>query len=89
MEEEEEDLLCYVCMRDENDEQLLICDACDFYLCHVYCDRDLRKMPARHELWYCHFCTERPYQTTSHSRSNGYALDGFVVADEISESSDE
>ena len=59
MEEEEDDILCYVCQQNVNDDQLLICDICDHFVCHVYCDSDLSGMPAPHEEWYCHFCSQR------------------------------
>jgi hypothetical protein len=31
--------VCYECNRGDDEDVLLICDLCDFYCCHVYCDR--------------------------------------------------
>lgn len=59
--EEDEDIICYICQQNVNDDQLLICDICDYYVCHAYCDRDLLRMPAEHEEWYCHICSSRNF----------------------------
>ena len=56
---------CYVCGLNDNGEELLICDHCEFAFCHVRCDRRLNgRFPT--EEWYCEDCS-------LHRRQNGRA----------------
>lgn len=57
-ESEYDHYLCYMCGSGEDEHVLLICDDCDFYCCHVYCDPDLKgKLPMGD--WFCIYCRER------------------------------
>lgn len=47
--------VCYECNRGDDEDVLLICDMCDFYCCHVYCDATLRNVFPSND-WYCQFC---------------------------------
>ena len=31
--------VCYGCGLDDNDNQLFVCDKCDYKICHWYCDK--------------------------------------------------
>ena len=44
---------CYVCDRNDDHENLLVCDSCEFYLCHYYCD-NLSSIPDND--WICIYC---------------------------------
>lgn len=53
---ESEDEACDYCMTcgfDDNTEQLLICDICNYNVCHTYCD-GLFEVP--HDTWKCKTC---------------------------------
>jgi hypothetical protein len=47
--------ICYECGQGDDEDVLLICDMCDFYCCHVYCDPELNDVfPS--EDWFCKNC---------------------------------
>jgi len=46
---------CYVCNMGDDEDVLLICDMCDFYCCHVYCDNRLNNIMPEGD-WYCRNC---------------------------------
>ena len=46
---------CYVCRGSDNDELLLVCDQCNYNLCHTYCC-GLSGIPENE--WYCSECIE-------------------------------
>ena len=57
-EEEIEDLSdvgCYICGKNTEPENLLVCDRCHSNCCHYYCD-SLKKIPEGK--WYCGFCVK-------------------------------
>lgn len=54
--QEEDYFLCYVCGRGDNENVLLICDNCDFYCCHIYCDPSLNNTIPEGD-WFCRNCT--------------------------------
>lgn len=49
--------VCYECNRGDDEDVLLICDMCDFYCCHVYCDHTLADIFPEND-WFCKFCKE-------------------------------
>lgn len=50
------DETCYICGGDDNQMELLVCDRCNFHVCHVHCDSDIRDGQIPDGDWYCHFC---------------------------------
>ncbi len=51
--------MCYGCGLDDRDDELFICDRCDYKICHWNCDRESwtkERPPERHENFYCKFC---------------------------------
>lgn len=46
---------CYVCSSGENENQLLVCDQCDFNICHIQCC-GLAEIPEGE--WFCRDCDE-------------------------------
>ena len=55
---EEDYYICYVCGRGDNEHVLFLCDECDFYSCHIYCDERLNNVIPEGD-WYCGSCCER------------------------------
>ena len=49
------DVGCYICGKNNDPENLLICDRCHKNLCHYYCN-NLKKIPEGN--WYCSYCLE-------------------------------
>ena len=49
------DVGCYICGKNNEPENLLICDRCHKNLCHYYCN-NLKKIPEGN--WYCSYCLE-------------------------------
>ena len=49
------DVGCYICGKNNEPENLLICDKCHKNLCHYYCN-NLKKIPEGN--WYCSYCLE-------------------------------
>ena len=47
--------MCYNCGRGDDEHVLLICDRCDFYCCHIYCDPELTNHIPEGD-WYCRYC---------------------------------
>lgn len=58
MFEESDYYICYNCGRGDDEHVLLICDSCDFYCCHIYCDPVLRNNIPEGD-WFCKYCEER------------------------------
>jgi hypothetical protein len=47
---------CRICLQDENDEKVLLCDHCDASY-HIYClDPPLSQIPPSDEIWICSHC---------------------------------
>lgn len=46
---------CYVCGIGDNEDQLLVCDKCDYKICHISCC-GLAQIPEGE--WTCQFCLE-------------------------------
>lgn len=62
-DESYQDVLCEICNSGSNENQMLLCDACDCGF-HIYC-LNLRRLPEL-EYWFCSFCiqnTEKSVQT--------------------------
>jgi len=53
-EEENIEKICYICKKDEDETNLMICDRCKACFCHYYCIK-LKKKPQK---WYCRYCRE-------------------------------
>ena len=53
-EEENIEKICYICKKDEDESNLMICDRCKACFCHYYCIK-LKKKPQK---WYCRYCRE-------------------------------
>ena len=53
-EEENIEKICYICKKDEDESNLMICDRCKASFCHYYCIK-LKKKPQK---WYCRYCRE-------------------------------
>lgn len=47
---------CYICNNGENENTLLVCDQCDFNICHISCC-GLQAVPEGE--WYCRDCEEQ------------------------------
>ena len=46
---------CYVCLKNEREDLMLVCDSCDFRCCHIYClEPKLHSVPEGD--WICHYC---------------------------------
>ena len=46
---------CYICLRDDHHDKLLICDGCDSIFCHTYClYPPLETVPQ--DEWFCYRC---------------------------------
>lgn len=54
----EDYFICYNCGLGDNEHVLLVCDGCDFYCCHIYCDEELLDHVPEGD-WYCKYCEER------------------------------
>lgn len=51
----EVDKVCYVCNTHESPDKLMICDSCDFKICHTYClENPIKWIPE--ENFYCSDC---------------------------------
>ena len=53
--EEADYYVCYQCGRGDDEHVLLICDRCDWYCCHIYCDPRLGSRIPDGD-WYCRYC---------------------------------
>jgi len=53
-EEENIEKICYICKKDEDESNLMMCDRCKACFCHYYCIK-LKKKPQK---WYCRYCRE-------------------------------
>ncbi|KRX03243.1 Zinc finger, FYVE/PHD-type [Pseudocohnilembus persalinus] len=53
------DETCYVCKSSENEQEMLICDDCQFHICHVNCDDEIRDGRIPQGNWFCHECRGR------------------------------
>lgn len=47
---------CYVCGIGGDDANLLICDMCNYHVCHFYCDK-LKELPEGQ--WFCRDCKKQ------------------------------
>ncbi len=53
----ETDENCYECENNDDAENLLICDECEFFCCHTYCcNPPLDHVPI--EDWFCRYCLQ-------------------------------
>ena len=51
------DETCYNCNLSNSTNLLIICDKCNFFCCHTYCDNPpLKNVPIGE--WYCKWCRE-------------------------------
>jgi len=46
---------CFICGRSNNESLLLVCDFCDYFVCHTYCD-NLQGIPSGE--WICQECRQ-------------------------------
>ena len=53
-EEENIEKMCYICKKDEDESNLIMCERCKACFCHYYCIK-LKKKPQK---WYCRYCRE-------------------------------
>ena len=53
-EEENIEKICYICKKNEDESNLIICERCKACFCHYYCIK-LKKKPQK---WYCRYCRE-------------------------------
>ena len=51
-EEENIEKICYICKKNEDESNLIICERCKACFCHYYCIK-LKKKPSK---WYCRYC---------------------------------
>ena len=51
-EEENIEKICYICKKNEDESNLIICERCKACFCHYYCIK-LKKKPQK---WYCRYC---------------------------------
>ena len=54
-ENENIEKVCYLCRKNEDENNLVLCDRCKETFCHYYCC-NLKKMPVGK--WFCEFCQE-------------------------------
>ena len=47
---------CYVCDLGDNEQDLLICDECNYRICHTYCC-GLNSIPDSD--WFCNLCSQQ------------------------------
>jgi hypothetical protein len=67
---------CVVCTRNDNSDCLLVCDHCNYNICHIQCmNPPLEYIPE--EDWYCGDCQE------AHGLMNRFAEPVFVNFDEF------
>ena len=48
--------VCYECGQEDNEDQLFVCDSCDYKICHWYCEPGRKNPPANDERWICKYC---------------------------------
>ena len=53
--DEDSDDVCYVCGLEDNPEQMIICDLCDYHVAHTYCCGFGNRIPEGD--WLCGYCT--------------------------------
>ncbi len=71
-EEEIDDLSnvgCYICGKNTEPENLLVCDRCRSHCCHYYCN-NLKKIPEGK--WFCSFCLEEIKEIKQHKKNIGH-----------------
>ena len=54
--------VCYECGNYGDDSELMVCDHCDFKICHFKC-AGFQQVPSTN--WFCKFCVERRPQLAS------------------------
>ena len=59
-DDEEEDCadVCYKCNQWDREDELLVCDTCNYNVCHYDCD-GLKSLPKEEDEWSCEKCTMR------------------------------
>ena len=55
-DDDSDDEGCYICGKDTDQANLLVCDRCQEIYCHYYCN-NLEKIPEGK--WYCIYCLQK------------------------------
>ena len=63
------DVGCYLCGKNTEPENLLVCDRCRSNCCHYYCN-NLKKIPEGK--WFCSFCLEEIKEIKQHKKNIGH-----------------
>ena len=63
------DVGCYICGKNTEPENLLVCDRCRSNCCHYYCN-NLKKIPEGK--WFCSFCLEEIKEIKQHKKNIGH-----------------
>ena len=50
--------VCYECGDDKDEHAQIVCDACDYKVCHYYCC-GFKELPPEQDSWFCKFCLEK------------------------------
>lgn len=70
---QETDEVCEICEKNDNDHLLLICDKCNFFVCHTYCmNPPLDRIPE--EEWFCSQCSRTQGNGVNIVRNNRNAI---------------
>ena len=62
---------CMECKKDEDAENMLVCDTCNKNVCHYYCD-NLKSLPNLNEPWNCSECRNKNSKTSYKSKTTRY-----------------
>ena len=62
------DVGCYICGKNNEPENLLVCDRCHYNCCHYYCNK-LKKIPEGK--WFCKYCVEEIKQIKLQKKTIG------------------
>ena len=71
IEENNIDKICYICKRNNDIENLILCDRCKGSFCHFYCC-NLNKMPQGK--WYCEYCQQELKQIRENKKMIGHFI---------------
>ena len=71
LEENNIDKICYICKKNNDFENLILCDRCKGSFCHFYCC-NLNKMPQGK--WYCEYCQQELKQIRENKKMIGHFI---------------
>eukprot|EP00347_Sterkiella_histriomuscorum_P012265 403369258 len=83
---------CYVCNKDDNERFLLLCDRCDYQLCHTYCCGMGEQIPDQE--WFCQGCQDsieaevRLKQRLKHQKPKNNGNQKSFILEDLSQEED-